>query len=52
MLFRNTDGNLHEIKKIDFNSDKLYYEQVLQTKTDIKSPKNNNIKNDILNLIK
>jgi hypothetical protein len=32
MLFRSVNGNLIEIKRYDFKTDKLYYEKILEIK--------------------
>ena len=32
MIFRNIDGSLFEIKKINFINDKLYYNKIIEIK--------------------
>jgi hypothetical protein len=32
MLFRTNNGDLIEIKKYDYSSDKLYYEKIMEIK--------------------
>ena len=32
MIYRNTDGNLVEIKKFDYKNDYMYYKKILELK--------------------
>jgi hypothetical protein len=36
MLFRTNNGDLIEIKKYDYSSDKLYYEKIMEIKRENK----------------
>jgi hypothetical protein len=36
MLFRSNNGDLIEIKKYDYSSDKLYYEKIMEIKRENK----------------
>jgi len=39
MLFRTNNGDLIEIKKYDYSSDKLYYEKIMEIKRENKKRK-------------
>ena len=52
MLFRSTNGELVEIKRMDFINDKLYYEQIMMVKYQKTFPKISNMKDEIVRLIK
>jgi hypothetical protein len=52
MLFRSPNSELVEIKRMDFTTDKLYYEQIMMVKYHKTFPKINSMKDEIVKLIK
>jgi hypothetical protein len=51
MLFRDTNGNLVELNRYDFKTDKLYYQKIMEIKQLFtKSNKNQNYSDYVIQL--